>query len=250
MPYLTKGEIEAIAQRVVTAYFKLPMQEEQLPTAIDPEQLAKELLGLTVEYHHLSPEGNIHGLTVFGDVAVSIYDDPDHPEDCFLNGKTILIEKELQENSAMIGRCHFTIAHETSHQIYKMLYPKEYLGAARYRKIHYYTDSPSRSPNYWDEWRTNALAAAILMPADMLRRNMAELGLGERLHKIHRADSSYLNFIRLAWKMGVSVQALAIRMKQLELLDFYYLGNPIDLITAVVDDDEIEEWKKQWLKSA
>lgn len=91
------------------------MQEEQLSTTIDSEQFAKELLGLTVEYHHLSPEGNIHGLTVFGEVAVSIYDDLEHPEDCFLDGKTILIEKELQENSSKIGRCHFTIVHKASH---------------------------------------------------------------------------------------------------------------------------------------
>ena len=252
MPYLTRNEIEVIARRVVTAYLKLPTHKGEMVTTVDPELLAKEVLGLNVECHRLSLTGNIHGLTVFGKVAVAIYDDPEHSDYYFLDGKTILIEKELQENSAKIGRYHFTIAHEASHQIYKMLYPKEYLGNTYYRKIHYYTDSSFRSSDKWDEWRTNALAAAILMPADMLRLNMVDFGLGERLQSIHRADRNYTNFIRLACLMGVSTQALAIRMKQLELLGSYYLGNPTDLITAVVGDDEIDgikEWRKHWRES-
>lgn len=238
MPYLTGNEIEAIAQRVVTAYRKMPALDDGNITAVDPELLAEELLGLTVEYHRLSPTGQVHGLTVFGDAAVSIYDDPEHPDFCFLDGKTILIEKELQENSSKIGRRHFTIAHEASHQIYRMLFPKAYRNSAYFRTIHYYTDFSDRSPNDWEEWRTNVLAAAILMPADLLRRNMAELGLGEKIHKLHQGDSNHLNFIFLAHRMGVSTQALAIRMQQLGLLEHCYLRwHPVN-ITAVVEDNE------------
>ena len=252
MPYLSRTEIEAIACRVIAAYVALPAHQDQMVTAVDPGVLAEDLLGLSVEYHRLSLGGAIHGATSFAPLNVLVYDDPEHPEYCSLDGKTIFIEQELWENSSKTGRRHFTIAHEASHQIYKMLYPKEYLGNTYYRKIHYYTDSSFRSSDKWDEWRTNALAAAILMPADMLRLNMVDFGLGERLQSIHRADRNYTNFIRLACLMGVSTQALAIRMKQLELLGSYYLGNPTDLITAVVGDDEIDgikEWRKQWRES-
>jgi len=238
MPYLTRNQIETIARRVTSAYVQLPIHQGQMVTIVDPELLAENLLGLTVQYHHLSPTGYIHGLTVFGKTAVTVYDDPEHPTDCFLDGKTILIEKELQENAAKTGRCHFTIAHEASHQIFKMLYPKEYLNSIRCRTVHYYMDSPSRSPDDWEEWRTNALAAAILMPADMLRLNMADFGLDKKLRLLQRRTREYEKFLYLSWMMKVSVQALALRMKQLGFLESYYLGDPNDLITAIVGDDD------------
>ena len=101
MPYFTTEQIDTTAHRVITAYLKLPTQEKQPPSAIDPELLAKELLGLTVEYHHLSSEGDVHGLTVFGETIVSIYDDPKHPEDCFLDSKTILIESGVRRRGEL-----------------------------------------------------------------------------------------------------------------------------------------------------
>lgn len=242
MPYLTREEIETIARRVTSAYLRLPIHEEQMVTTIDPELLAEELLGLSVEYHRLSPAGDIHGLTAFGDTAVLVYDNPEQVDYCFLDGKTILVEKELCENTAKTGRCHFTIAHEASHQIYRMLFPKAYSNAICCRTVHYY--SSTAPPGDWEEWRTNALAAAILMPADMLQVNMANLGLEEKLPFLRRKDRYFGKFLQLAWMMGVSTQALTIRMKQLGFLGGYYLGNPDDLITAVVGDDETDEWRK------
>ena len=241
MPYLSRTEIEAIACRVIAAYVALPAHQDQMVTAVDPGVLAEDLLGLSVEYHRLSLGGAIHGATSFAPLNVLVYDDPEHPEYCSLDGKTIFIEQALWENSSKTGRRHFTIAHEASHQIYKMLYPKEYQSGLHCRTIHYYSDSPSRSPDDWDEWRTNALAAAILMPSDMLRLNMADLGLGEKLKSLYRGGRDYERFRLLALQMGVSTQALAIRMQQLGLLGSYYFGNSNDLITAIAGDDEVRK---------
>lgn len=230
MPYLTRNEIERIAQRVITAYRKLPSQQGHTCWFIDPALLATELLGLKVEYHALSPAGNIHGLTVFSDAEIIIYDNPEEPENYLLDGKTILIERKLIENYAYYGRWHFTVAHEASHQIYRLLYPKEYLAGARYRTVHYY--SSPRSPDDWDEWRVDSLASAILMPEDLLRQSIAEAGIDRKITMLHRACKDYRPFCHVAINLGVSTAALALRMKRLGLLDSYYLGNPNDLITA------------------
>ena len=230
VPYLTRNEIERIAQRVITAYRKLPSQQGYPCWFVDPELLATELLGLRVEYHALSPMGNIHGLTVFSDAEIPIYDDPEKPESFLLDGKTILVERKLVENYAYYGRWHFTVAHEASHQIYKMLYPKEYLAGARYRTVHYYTST--RSPDDWDEWRVDTLASAILMPEDLLRQSIAKVGIDRKITMLHRACMEYRSFCHVAVNLGVSTAALALRLKRLGLLDSYYLGDPNDLITA------------------
>lgn len=236
MPYLTLAEIEAIAQRVVTAYQKLPAHQGYRCSYIDPDLLVTGLLGLKVEYHALSAAGNIHGLTVFCEAEVPIYDDPENPAFFPLDGKTILVEKKLIENYAYYGRWHFTVAHEASHQIYRMLYPKEYLTGVRCRKVHYYT--PNRSPSDWDEWRADVLASAILMPEELVRYHMEKTGFKKSLGVLHRASPDYKSFCHIAFRLGVSTAALALRMKRLSIVDSYYLGDPNDLITAYPTEEE------------
>ena len=80
MPHLSVGEIENIARRVITAYKRLPVLAGQQVSVVQPELLIKDLLGLSVEYHVLSTNGRILGLTACGKVGVPIYDDPCHPE--------------------------------------------------------------------------------------------------------------------------------------------------------------------------
>lgn len=50
------------------------------------------------------------------------------------DGKTILIERDLIEDVENTGRRNFTITHEVSHQVLKMLYPMDY-GASQYHHI-------------------------------------------------------------------------------------------------------------------
>lgn len=80
MPRLSRKNIEAIASRIITAYKRLPSLRGQNHDMIQPELMAHDLLGLTVEYHTLSRDGGILGLTACGEMDVRIYDDPKHPE--------------------------------------------------------------------------------------------------------------------------------------------------------------------------
>lgn len=53
--------------------------------------LVENLLGLSTKYHTLSRNNTVLGLTSCGEVGVPIYDDPEHPEYFFWDGKTLLI---------------------------------------------------------------------------------------------------------------------------------------------------------------
>jgi len=242
MPYLSQNDIETIAQRVTTVYRRLPGLCGFPVTKVDPERLATELLGLSVGYHVLSRRGRVLGLTAYGDVGVPIYDDPEHPEYCFVDRRTLLIDKSLAEEDANVGRYHFTLAHEACHQVFRMLFPKEYLPPVMHRRLHFCTLPPCIEEEYWEEWRTNRLASAILMPADMVQMNMLAFGLGDKLEILNSvfAPHDYERFSSMADHIGVSKKALSIRMKQLGLLELDYLGAPYDLINIYPDKGEWE----------
>lgn len=163
------------------------------------------LLRLSVVYHRLSLNGTILGLTACGEVGVPIYDNPNKPEYYFLDGNMVLIEKSLTEGASNVGRRHFTLIHEACHQIFRMLFPEDYMGAIARRQIHYCRETTSSRVGDWEEWRTNRLASAVLMPEDMVRENMGNMDsvvfLGGREH-------STVKEISEAWlgKQTISMQ--------------------------------------------
>lgn len=242
MPYLSRQSIESIARRIVTAYKKMPSLKGQQLNMVQPELLIRDLLGLTVQYHRLSRDGSILGLTAHGEVDVPVYDYSEQPSYIRLDGRTLLIDRGLIQEGANLGRYHFTLVHEMCHQVFRMLFPKEYTSPLRLRQIHYCMDIPQTNGDYWEEWRTNALTSAVLMPEDMVRSNMLAFGLGKKMRMLNRifAEEDYVRFSDMVSHMGVSKQALAIRMKSLGLLQFDYLQEPYALIDVYPDDQEME----------
>lgn len=237
--YLSRNDIEQIAQRVSSAYQKLPAVQKETDGVVHPMLLIRDLLGLSVECHALSPDGSILGLTSCGEVWIPVYDDPANPEYCHLDGKTLLVDRKLAEGTNQ-GRYHFTLIHEACHQIYRMLFPKAYAWDVAARKIHFCTAQRAMSHGDWEEWRTDTLASAILMPQNMVQDNMRIFGLGDKLRILNRvfAPSEYNRFCEMADHMGVSKQALAIRLKRLGLLERDCLQDPYSLINIFPDDRE------------
>ena len=242
LPHLSRKNIEAIANRITAAYKRLPSLQDHSPNMVQPELLVHDLLGLTTEYHTLSRNGSILGLTACGETDVRIYDDPKHPEFFHLDGRTLLIDSYLVKEGANKGRYHFTLTHEACHQIFKMLFPKEYAAPVRLRQVHYCTVPPSKSGDYWEEWRTNALTSAVLMPENMVRSNMLSFGLGDKMPLLNwvYATENYNRFSDMADHMGVSKQALAIRLKGLGLLERDDLQDPYALTDIHPDDEEMK----------
>ena len=233
MKSLSREDIENIAARVLKAYKKLPETQGGI-CRIDPEILLKKVLGLNIEYLHLSPDSSVLGITSFEEVEVQIYDESDTDTFFFLDGKTVLVEKELCNDSSKRGRLNFTVMHEGSHQIYKMLYPRDYGVKSPPKKLHFYKGGTeySRPITDWEEWQANALASALLMPRELIARGMYIFNMGDKIKCLNRIykHKTYEKFAYLAELLGVSKQALAIRMKQLGLLESDYLSNPDSML--------------------
>jgi len=231
---LSRTDIEAIAERVLKAYYQLPQNRDAEIYRIDPEQLVTELLGLKVEYEHLSYDRHILGATTTAPMIIEIFMGDDTEQHYELDGNTILIERDLRDDCTQLGRCNFSLAHEGSHQILKMLYPQDYDANPQIQKIHYYqANSERRKPIAdWYEWQANALASAILLPKDLICRGMFMFSLGDKIETLNKLffPKVYDRFSDLASFLGVSKTALAIRMKQLGLLVNDQLDNPYSII--------------------
>ena len=184
---MTEGELEALAQRVYGAYAALP---EADGIRVDPELLAEKLLGLRVDYRRLSPDGSILGITAPASVGVPILAEG-RTTWYYLDGRTILLEERLLSPWASLGRRRFTLMHEISHRL---------------------LDSAGA------EGQADRLAAALLMPESLLRRNLRLCAWRPGPLPDRRLDPErWSAFAGLAELMGVSRQALAIRMERLGL---------------------------------
>lgn len=235
MVRLSRNDIEQIAERILIQYRKLPEVQKKKMYRVDPELLLTKVLGLNIEYGHLSIDGSILGLTSFEEVEVEVLDYTDMETFVSLDGKTVIIEEDLHNDSTQIGRFNFTLMHEGSHQIFKKLFPNEYgCKKPNTSPVHYHTyNSEKNKPiKDWEEWQANTLAAAILLPKDLIDYGMFLFGLGKKIKCLNRITNfeTYQKFSALADFLGASKSALAIRMKQLNLLEKEYLDNPLAIM--------------------
>ena len=96
MKILKRTDIEAIGNRVYTAYRKLPkIAEQNMICAVDPDILLTDLLGPRVDYRHLSIDRRIYGTTSTGAIRVMLCQEDSQEDLYYLDGKTILIETDL-----------------------------------------------------------------------------------------------------------------------------------------------------------
>lgn len=239
MSYLSRNDIERIAARVTNDYKRLPRFWGRAVEHIDPEILACELCGLRLDYFHLSRDGLTLGMTSDGRVEVPVFGENGEPILYFLDGATILIEKDLKDASEQRGRYNFTLMHETSHQIlYRLFQPRA--KPVHHRVISYRGQAPQYPIEDWSEWQADCLASALLLPADLVWAALQRFGLKTGipiLNKVFRPNE-YEKFCEMAQFLGASKQALAIRLKRLGWLKKEYLSDPYALVDVVKEDDE------------
>ena len=244
MRYFSRKDIEQISKRVIRAYEKQANVPKGPLRWVDPDVLSKDLLGLTVVYETLSLDQKVLGATAYSPVGIRIFDDNGKPDFFFVDGKTLLIDKSLLAKNAIEGRHNFTLIHEASHQIYKMLFPSDYSDDVKERRVKYSIPSlyyrKGQGSQYWEEWKTNILASALILPEEYLRYNMSMIGMHDAIRILDPVydPSGYRLFCELAAGMHVSKQALAIRMKGLGLLKENYLQSPGASLNIWKDDDE------------
>ena len=242
MAYLSRSDLEAIGARVAEAYQQLPGAAEAPFERVNIDRLISSLLGLRIDYRHLSLDGRALGLTSFCEIGIEVFPkDPAQGEESYymLDGNTILIEEDLAAKGANVGRRNYTVSHEGCHHILKMLFPEDYCAELSSRKIHYCYCGRGVGPD-WEEWQVETLAGMILLPAECVMRGMGQFGLGTRIRLLNRvfAPEVYGKFVELAVFLGASQMALAIRMEQLGLLERNELKNPYAMIDIEADGED------------
>lgn len=242
MKFLSRNDLEAIGARVITAYKTLPEISGEPLEKVDIDYLVQELLGLSIDYGHLSLDREKLGLTSSSEVGVEVFSENlDRTEEQYymLDGKTILIESDLMKEGANAGRRNYTVSHESCHHILRMLFPNDYGVQANCRTVHCCYRSNKKSGD-WEEWQVETLAAIILLPPECVFRCMNRFGLGAQMRLLNRvyAPADYVRFEEMASFMGVSKTALSIRLTQLGLLRRNDLADPYALVRIEMDEEE------------
>lgn len=233
MRVLSAKDIEGIAEQVFALYKQLPEIKDKTVYRMEPELLLNKLLGLDVKYFHMSLDASVLGLTSYKYIEL-FFDNGLDDNHCTLDGKTVLIEKDLLDNEKEEGRKNFTIMHEGAHHLLKIIFPNDYGVETVAPTVHYHRADKSNSKPItdWEEWQADTLAAALLMPKEIIYRGMHLVGLPEKIKMLSRIcpGKDYKKFCTLADFLGVSKKALAIRLKQLGVVEKEYLGNPYGAI--------------------
>lgn len=241
MAYLSRIDLENIGARVIRAYKRLPKICGQPLDRIDIDYLIHALLGLRIDYSHLSPDGNTLGLTSFCEIGIEVFSkEPNQTDELYymLDGKTILIEQDLIVEGANIGRRNYTASHEVCHHILKMLFPHDYGAPISGRTVHYYCRGRKGAFD-WEEWQVETLAGIILMPRECIDRCMERFGLGAKIRLLNRvfAAADYKRFDEMAQYMGVSKTTLSIRLAQLGKIGRNDFVDPYALVRIEMEED-------------
>ena len=186
MKRLSRNEIEKIAERVIRAYASLPeVRQMYFLCKVNPELLLTKVLQLKIQYAHLSDDESVFGLTSFCDIDLAVTDESGEGSFITLDGKTVVVESDLlQGEQWRIGRKNFTLMHEGSHHILKLLFPSDY-GAKEVKLYSAKRTGRSDSVN-WEEWQVNTLASAILLPRESVMHGMYLFGLGEQISVLNK----------------------------------------------------------------
>lgn len=231
MYYLSRKDLENIAEAIIGEYKNIYVPSRYLCYKVDPTELAT-LFGYSIENVSLSLDGSVLGQTSSGEIWTTIYEDDGNELFFFLDGKTILVEKKLLSAPNCIGRRNFTIAHELAHQFINKAYPN-YYGLKRRTFCDYRRSIARPQINDWYEWQADALAAALLLPREVIEDCMFMFGLGEKMTILSKrfSPNKYYTFCQMADFLQVSKTALSFRMEQLGYLERNRLI------------DEAQEWK-------
>lgn len=216
----SRNDLERIGEKVTVAYMRSREVSEDDVYQVDPEQVAQDLFHLSLAHFHLSSDRTVLGMTSPDEYWVEVFDERMESKFCCLDGKTILIEQDLLSETVPLGRYNFTVMHEVAHQI---LF---YYSAREGQKVKF-RQYPSCEKD-WIEWQADTLAAALLMPERLVRKAMTFVALPPKIYLLDSllCPEEFTKFRDAAAILGVSKTALAIRMKQLGLLEHSDLFRP------------------------
>ena len=233
MEYLSNEKVEEIAAELFRSY-KENLDANWDVLCVEPLILA-EMLGYKVTLLELGENSEILGLTVFRDMDVNLTDKFGKSHRLHLNKRSIVINESLKDSC--FGRYKFTIAHELAHHIIDEMCNACY--SVKYRKQpHFIMNKPQSLTADYDEYAANKLAAAILMPKEILEmvyKFCFNNKYIERINTVYDRENYHL-FVSIAKLLGVSREALSIRLKDLGMLGEYRYMTVSEVIDVYVED--------------
>lgn len=197
--YIRLALLEAIARNALKKY------DPSLVLSLEPKSIPIEdmieTFGLSLEYQYIRKNGRILGETVFDDDYIPLYNMEQRKyELVFMERGTIILDASLLRCRSD-GRLRFTAAHELAHWlIHQELYSGSGDTAAMLKSI-----SKSSDADKYIERQADALAGALLMPINQIKRSF---------YRVSGTDKVSV----LAEQFNVSRKAMEIRLKDHHLI--------------------------------
>ena len=178
--FLGKEKLELLADEVNRKFFPERLEES---LALDPYDLLDKL-GCSYNWKYISPDKSILGMTFFGDGCWPIWPngklkDGDKCSMQYFSKQTILINQTVLDGQKTRCEENFIVAHEASHWIKDKDFFENNIDT-----VSHICRKNDMGKTYWDrrmtdleivECQTNYLAAAILMPRDMIKTKFFDL---------------------------------------------------------------------------
>lgn len=215
--YLSKEALESKAEQLLSDY--LGGHHLRSRQALDIDSFAEFFLGANIDYQRLPLDDSVLGMSIFQPLLMSLSRPSGGVVDVVFPGQTILIDSDALADSPE-SRLRFTLAHECSHLIlHKHIYYRD--PAMKCSSNNGYqpftTASESARSDKLDraEFQANYLGAALLMPREPFTDTFN--------HFVPHGWYSLNDFgkreavTKIAATFGVSLQATAIRIKNLKL---------------------------------
>lgn len=186
------------------------------------EQFAEQYLELELKYTQLSGIGDVLGLTAYADTEYK-YTENGIERTIPLLKSQVLLDTSLAPNlyrDANRNRRRFTIAHECAHQILFRMENAENREVCRklYSMGEPYSLRDLKTREDWDEWQANALAAALLMPCEEIKRSIGHRSKELVCYEGRFTAMDKYDLDSLCNSLLVSRQAMIIRLRQLGYL--------------------------------
>jgi len=246
VPILSKEEIDYFAELFITD-FKPELLKIPQPTPI--EEFVELYLGLSVDYHNLSPDKSVLGMIAYNDGYVDVFDDKNKKRSVEVYAGTVFIDNALLDEDQR-GRCRFTFGHEPGHWIFhrhRYVIDKnqinifDYMDEAQQQQQKVYVKCDRNTvgkisrhnggfndDGQWMEWQADYFSSAILMPKRSFKMAaeslMGQFGLRRDYFKSTPIPTSFDDARRitssLAQTFDVSFQASAIRLNKLGYFDY------------------------------
>lgn len=164
--YISKEKLELRAEKLLATY-RGGLHLDS-PAPLDIESFAEYHLDATLDYHRLSEDGSILGMSIFQDLSAPVLDSRGRAIDVMFSAQTIVIDYDALSDSPE-SRMRFTVAHECAHLIlHQHIYYRDPTMKCSsnnsYRPFTTTTEGVDSEAFDRAEFQANYLGAALLMP--------------------------------------------------------------------------------------